>query len=380
MIIQALPRRMSFEARKSTSVELCVSEWISGSQYRQETTVFAEQSENPPLLDVNIHRLKPARRLSSWRLAQSIREVARQQGCELIATQQHIPTAARIALFNRGVPVVLHTHNFIDPPVKGKRAGLMNWLRKREFESLAGITLVSEATLAQFELDWPDIKIPRTVISNGFDFSTWSMLRPKEKRIVVVGRAQEAKGLLEVAEGVAQFLPAAQEWRAVFVISEPQSNRPYFDKIKAALQPIDDRVEILTGIPFSQVKELTETSKVSVVASKWTEPFGRTALEAHAAGVALISSGTGGLREISGDSALFLPEISGPAIASSLQTLHQDPDLITDLGRRGGERVRRLFSLAPAQARTDDEINPSICQRLDRFYTRIIETTRSQKN
>lgn len=379
MIIQALPRRMAFEARKSSSVELCVAEWVSGSRFRGVTTVFAEQSNEKPLLEVDIHRLKPAPCLASWHLAQSIRSFANKKGCKLIATQQHIPTAARVALFNRGIPVVLHTHNFIDPPVKGKGAAFRNWLRLKELQSLGGITLVSDATLAQFERDWPGVKIPRAVLSNGFDFSTWNTDRPKENRIVVVGRVQEAKGILEVAEGVAQFLAETPDWKATFILSEPQWNKPYFEQIKTALQPVSDKAEILTGIPFATVKEITETSAIAVVASKWIEPFGRTALEAHAAGIALISSGTGGLTEISGDGALFLPEISGAAIAESLRVLAKDPVARADMAQRGAARVRRLFSLSPATDMDQGERVPSMCERLDAFYDRVVASANAKR-
>ncbi|MCM2476289.1 glycosyltransferase family 4 protein [Rhizobium sp. CG5] len=364
---------MAFEARKSSSVELCVAEWVSGSRFRDQTTIFAEQSSERPLLDVAIHRLEPAPRLASWHLARSIRAFAAKKGSKLIATQQHIPTAARIALFNHGIPVVLHTHNFIDPPVKGKGAALRNWLRLKELQSLGGITLVSDATLAQFERDWPDVRIPRTVLSNGFDFSTWNTGRPKENRIIVVGRVQEAKGILEVAQGVAQFLADARDWTATFILSEPQSNKPYFEQIQSALQPVTGQAEILTGIPFATVKDITETSAIAVVASKWIEPFGRTALEAHAAGIALISSGTGGLREISGDGAVFLPEISGTAIAESLRLLERDPASRAAMAERGAARVRRLFPLSSSSAGSDEaERIPSICERLDDFYDRVL--------
>ena len=59
--------------------------------------------------------------------------------------------------------------------------------------------------------------------------------------------------------------------------------------------------------PWSFVKAKCEQAAIALVPSKWDEPFGRTALEAHAGGCAVVSSGTGGLAEISENNAIVLP-------------------------------------------------------------------------
>lgn len=367
-IIQAIPRRMRFEARASSSVELCVSEWVSGSRYRAETTIFAERSDAPPLLDIDIFRLEPAKRLSSWHLGLSIRRQVRAKGYDLIVTQQHIATAARIAMFNPKTPVVLQTHNFIESPRSGRGAVIANAIVRRRLQSLGGITLISEATRARFEKDWPDVTIPRTVITNGFDFSTWRTDAEREKLVIVVGRARDAKGILESAEGVAAFLATAPDWKAVFILSELTLEPDYVEAVRRTLAPLGTRCEILSGIPFAKVKAITETASICVVASKWDEPFGRTALEAHAARVALISSGTGGLREISGDAALYLDKVEGKAVATALARLAGDEELRERLALAGADRVRSLFQLSgPVRGGT-----APLCARLDDFYETVL--------
>jgi glycosyltransferase involved in cell wall biosynthesis len=370
-IIHALPRSMRFEAKAASSVELCVAEWVSGSRYRQETTVFAERGE-APLLDVDIFRLAPAKRLSSWHLAHTVRQQVKLRGYDLVVAQQHIPTVSRIAAFNPRIPVILQTHNFIDPPKRGVGAYWYNTIRRRQLERFAGITLVSEATLRRFESDWPNVTIPRRVISNGVDFSSWRPATIRQKTIIVVGRTHETKGILEAAQGVTIFLEKFRDWRAVFVLSEPKKNKEYFDSIVNVLKLSKEQAELMTGIPFAQVKQITENAAISIVASKWEEPFGRTALEAHAGGAALISSQTGGLREISGDAAAYLSEVTGSAIASMLFRLASDDALREKLSQEGMQRVRRLFRLARTASETESGITP-ICERLDQFYDEVME-------
>jgi glycosyltransferase involved in cell wall biosynthesis len=370
-IIHAIPRRMRFEAATASSIELCVADWVSGSRYRKQTTVFAERGE-APLIDVDIFRLAPAKRFASWRLAYTIRQQVKLRGYDLVVAQQHIPTVARIAAFNRHTPVILQTHNFIDPPRPGVGARLHNAMRRRQLESLAGITLVSEATLRRFESDWPDVTIPRKVISNGFDFSSWRPAAIRDKTIIVVGRTHQTKGILEAAQGVGIFLEKFRDWRAVFVLSATKLNEKYLDSIVEALKPFRDRTQLMIDVPFAQVKQMTEKAAISIVASTWEEPFGRTALEAHAGGAALISSQTGGLREISGDAAAYLNEITGSAIASILFRLASDEALRERLSREGMRRVRRLFPLARTATEAESGITP-ICERLDQFYDSIVE-------
>ena len=371
-LIQALPRRMYFEAASASSIELCVAEWIAGSQYRHQTTVFADYGGGGgPLIDVEVFRLPPATTLSSWRLAYSIRQQVERQKYELIVTQQHVATAARIAAFNRRVPVILQTHNFIDPPRTGHGAWAYNRLKLRQFQNLSGLTLISQATKSRFEEQWPGVTIPRTVISNGFDFSSWHPETGKEKLIVVVGRAHETKGILESALGVATFLAASPEWRASFILSRIDGAPHYFTEVCNILAPLSDQCDIEIDIPFNRVQQITERAAISIVASKWAEPFGRTALEAHAAGAALISSGTGGLREISANAAEYLAEISGPAIAEKLSFLNSNEVRRKQIAADGAERVRRHFRIAPLPQNRAGNI-PAICERLDRFYEDVL--------
>jgi glycosyltransferase involved in cell wall biosynthesis len=374
-IIHALPRRMRFEAKAASSVELCVAEWVSGSRYREETTLFAERG-GTPLIDVDMFRLEPVKRFASWHLAHTIRRQIKLRGYELIVTQQHIPTAARIAAFNPRIPVILQTHNFIDPPRRGGMgAYLHNSMRYRELERLAGITLVSEATLRRFESDWPHVTIPRRIITNGLDFSSWHPATIRQKTVIVVGRTHETKGTLESAQGVSMFLEKFREWRAIFALSVPELSKEYFESVLRVLEPFKHRTELLIDVPFAKVRQITENAAISVVASKWEEPFGRTALEAHAGGAALISSQSGGLREISGDTAAQLAEVSGPAIASLLVRLASDDALRETLAREGMRRVRRLFSLTRTSRGDPGDVMP-ICDRLDDFYEEVVERHR----
>ncbi len=69
------------------------------------------------------------------------------------------------------------------------------------------------------------------------------------------------------------------------------------------------------------MKALNERAAIAMIPSKWREPFGRTCLEAHAGGAAVISSGSGGLREISGDAALYATDAEVDGLIDALRRL-----------------------------------------------------------
>ena len=112
----------------------------------------------------------------------------------------------------------------------------------------------------------------------------------------------------------------------------------YTASVRAALAPLGEQAIIEEQRPFAEVKAAYERAAIAVVPSKWEEPFGRTALEAHAGGAALISSGTGGLAEVSGNAALILPEVSADAIGTALDRLVGDEALRVRLAEAGAKR------------------------------------------
>ena len=63
-----------------------------------------------------------------------------------------------------------------------------------------------------------------------------------------------------------------------------------------------------------------ETVSISVVPSKWDEPFGRSSMEAASRGCALIRSNTGGLNETT-DHSLILNKITTENVFNKIQYL-----------------------------------------------------------
>jgi glycosyltransferase involved in cell wall biosynthesis len=86
------------------------------------------------------------------------------------------------------------------------------------------------------------------------------------------------------------------------------------------------------------------------------EGLGVAALEAMAAGKAVVASRVGGLAEVvlEGGTGLLAPPADPEGLARALATLLRDRDLRAAFGRRGVERVRDCFTLERMAARNED--------------------------
>jgi glycosyltransferase involved in cell wall biosynthesis len=193
-----------------------------------------------------------------------------------------------------------------------------------------------------------------SVVPNGLAFSAWMPSASRKREVICVGRAAPEKGIVETAEAMAAFLANRPDWRGRLILSEPNRFPGYMQTVMQAIAPVRSRVEISLNQPLSEVCARYREAAIAVVASRWTEPFGRAALEAHAAGCAVISSGTGGLREISGKEALMLPPgFTAMDIAGSIEILAGDENLRNGIAERGRARCQERFAIKEVSAAAD---------------------------
>jgi glycosyltransferase involved in cell wall biosynthesis len=111
-------------------------------------------------------------------------------------------------------------------------------------------------------------------------------------------------------------------------------------------------------VPHARVKAAFETAAVAMAPSLWTEPFGRTALEAFAGGAALIASRSGGFLEIAGEDgccAILSDSTTPQRLAELLKGLVDNEATRDAYTRAARARGEARFSLA-AQAEHMDRV------------------------
>lgn len=362
-ILYVLSKDMYFGPRFATLIDLSCRDLIGASAFRGSTRILAPSIEEW-FPDFDIHAFPATASCSTRARVAYAARMVRTLKPDIIVVQRHLPTAAGIARKLPDVPVILHRHNFLKAIDTGTWTGrLRRAFKLRLYGVLAGVIHVSEACDQQFATAWPEVKIPRAVVPNGFPVAHWRPASERATEILCVGRSAPEKGILEAAQAITLLLPTQPEWRARFILSNVDAHPAYHRQVLTMLATVVDRVTIEVQLPYSEVVAANERAAISIIPSKSQEPFGRTALDAHAGGAAVISSGLGGLREISGDCAVFIDPVEPRTLLEASRRLIADAELRETLARKGREHVAAYFSNGSVSARAD-AFFAHVCQSL----------------
>ncbi len=111
---------------------------------------------------------------------------------------------------------------------------------------------------------------------------------PKKNNIIIFsGKLNSSKGYDVFGEAVIKILNKYKNWKALAIGNEPREKYDFNH----------ERFKILDWIKHDEILKFYKKSSISIVPSKWQEPFGRTALESAAYGCSTITSKNGGLPE-----------------------------------------------------------------------------------
>lgn len=270
---------------------------------------------------------------------------------DIVEYHQHLGNAAVLARRFPGRINVLYRHTRIKRP----RNPIERWRYSRRLKAFDRIIFVSQAACDEFVADYPALADRISPVPNPIDIDLWRAdPDQKEKLILFSGRAMEAKGLDLFCRALAMALDRAPDWRGALMLGDWEKHRAWAEPQLKRLERFGDRVEIRTSAPLSDVQAVTRRAAIAVTPSRVAEALGLTALEAHAAGAALISSGRGGLREASGDHALYVDPPETALLTAAITALIDDPERRLALARAGQSRVTDLYSPAIRAAELDD--------------------------
>ena len=176
----------------------------------------------------------------------------------------------------------------------------------------------------------------------------------REPTILFAGRVVADKGADTFVAACAAALPHLPGWRAVMIGADRFGpNSPETPWIQALRPRAAAAGVAMEGYrPHAEVMQAMARAAIIVVPSRWPEPFGLTALEAMAAGGALLCAPRGGLPEVFGDAGIAIDPEDPAALAATIRALAADPARCAALGAAGRARARQ-FDLPHAAARLD---------------------------
>jgi len=216
-------------------------------------------------------------------------------------------------------------------------------MQKRVAPQLNHIICVSqpskEDVISEFNVDENKI----TVIPNGIDIDTFKpslVAKTLGFRIVTTASADiPLKGLRHLILALPRVMDEFPLTSLVVIGKSPEKSN--LDKLIDDLD-LQDKITFKSGISELEIVKIYHDSDIAVIPSLY-EGFGFGAGEAMACGVPLISTDSGGLKQVIGDAALKISPGSVKEIEDGIFKLFNEEETRKEFSIKGRKRMEELF-------------------------------------
>jgi len=216
-------------------------------------------------------------------------------------------------------------------------------MQKKVAPKLKKIITVSNSSkkdiIEEFQVSSDNVE----VILNGIDIKTFkpgpSELVKNNMIITTASADIPLKGLKYLVMAMPEIIKNFPETKLT-VIGKPPS-KSEVSKLIDSLS-LNDFIKFRSGISENEIVDLYHSSEIAVIPSLY-EGFGFGAGEAMACGIPLITTHSGGLKDVVGDCALKIMPSSSQEIEKAVLKLFKDSDLKKELSLKGRERMEAKF-------------------------------------
>ena len=254
-------------------------------------------------------------------------------------------------------PLAVTIHHPITKDHKLEMQNAINWkerlsssrwhnflpMQKKVAPQLKNIICVSqpskEDVISEFKVDEKKI----TVIPNGIDigiFKPSSIKKSLSFRIVTTASADiPLKGLKHLILALPRVIRQFPLTSLTVIGKSPEKSN--LNNLIDDLN-LEDKITFRSGISEKEIVKTYHDSDIAVIPSLY-EGFGFGAGEAMACGVPLISTDSGGLKQVIGDAALKIKPGSVNEIEVGILKLFTQEKLRQELAKKGRERMEEFF-------------------------------------
>jgi glycogen(starch) synthase len=302
--------------------------------------------------------------------------------CNLLGTWQpdivhahdwHVAWASDVCAQRFGVPLITTFHGTERsrhgghlPPGNALDINSVEWwLAFRSQRIIAGTRLMAREIASGFEMD--PVLIHR--IPNGIDTTWWTSGEAPEPHsepphiepslidtslggpvVLTWGRVQFEKGFQVLARAMTLL-----RQRVPGITCLIAGRGSYIPELQSQIdiEGVSDIVTLMGYVSDPELRELIHHSTCVVIPSLY-EPFGVVALEALAAGAALVVANTGGLAELAGGTkaALLFEPGNTADLADRIEELISSPELAAQLKANARELLEASYTWEAIAART----------------------------
>jgi len=182
------------------------------------------------------------------------------------------------------------------------------------------------------------------VVLNGIDLDSFTRderVEQKPYRIITTASADvPLKGLKFLIEAMTEIIEEIPE--AHLMVLGRAKEKGDIAKLISRLN-LEEKISFRSGLSQSEVVSLYSSSHICVIPSLY-EGFGFGAGEAMACGLPLISTQSGGLKEVIGQEAVIIEAASSEAIVKAVKDLFSNKEKQLALSRAGRKRMEKEFN------------------------------------
>jgi len=316
-----LPYKENFSSYHAGAVSIFVNDITNMSMFKKDTKIFGNTDEKNILSKnyINLDLKKHLLQSKSKKYIECFLTYEKKINSDLIEVHNR-PNYINMIRREYKNKLFLYFHN--DPlSMNGskkisERILLLNsvdrlifnseWSRKRFFVNIKNDILLKKTNVCYQSA-------PKTKI----DFNK------KEKIISFIGKLNSAKGYDLFGGAIKNILDKHKDWKAVVIGDEPREKLIFTHK----------NLKVIGFKTNKYILNFLKKVSISVVSSRWNEPFGRTSLEAASRGCAVIISNRGGLPETS-SSAIILKSLTIKDIYHSIEHLITNNVYLKDLQKK----------------------------------------------
>ena len=284
-IATILPYKENYTFAKASAASLWVSEFYRKSKFKTSNYIYGHTKYDDFLsknyININLKNIKSKLKSATKEYSKKLIKKFKNQSYDLIEIHNR-PLILKEIMKRINSRYIIYFHN--DPlSMKGSKTVKE---RLNIISNVEKIIFVSEWTQKRFFIDLDDkLKTKSEIVYPSIEPK--KKMKRKKKYITFVGKLNESKGYDLFSKSIIKILNEFPDWKAFSLGDEDR--RKIFIKHQNHFE--------LGFIKHKKVLSLLDETSISVVPSKWEEPFGRTALEATSRGCATLISNRGGLPE-----------------------------------------------------------------------------------
>ena len=308
-----LPYKENYTINKAGAVSLFVRDTFGLSAYKKNTYIFGSTNSKKNLSEnyINLNVRKNILKSSNLEYVKSFVNNKEFKNTKILEIHNR-PSYIRFIKAHYKEKILLYFHN--DPLSMSGSKTLIE--RKLLIENVDMLIFNSVWSKNRFFIGFTNINIYNKKISVCYQSTNKVIIDFKKKKKIIsfIGKLNSAKGYDIFGNSIIKILDKHPDWKA-YVFGDEKREQHFFKHKNLRILGFKNNKFILNFL---------KQNSISIICSRWEEPFGRSSLEAASRGCATIISNRGGLPETS-KSAIILKKLNSDNLYIKINELIVNP-------------------------------------------------------